>query len=172
MPGAIDREGPRSKQNEALKSGVLVTMQERYEIGNVRGIKLITDQFFQRLDTAFGGLANVRGKKILDMPCGSETSKESSGIPSVATGEVMIPPPQGYSRLFEPWFCRIVSELGGEAVGLDIGELDTTREDFTYHKVDLGQVGALDFLESDSFDGIQDSRLFGSPEFREQFPEV
>jgi hypothetical protein len=36
--------------------------------------------------------------------------------------------------------------------------------------VDLGKPGALDFLPDTSFDGIQDSRLFGSPEFTAQFP--
>jgi len=36
--------------------------------------------------------------------------------------------------------------------------------------VDLGRAGALDFLPAASFDGVQDSRLFGSPEFRKVYP--
>ena len=32
-------------------------------------------------------------------------------------------------------------------------------------------VSALDFLPGASFDGLQDSRLFGSPEFTALFPE-
>jgi hypothetical protein len=43
-------------------------------------------------------------------------------------------------------------------------------ETFTHYHVDLGRLGALDFLPSHSFDAIQDSRLFGSPEFTAQFP--
>jgi len=43
---------------------------------------------------------------------------------------------KGYTSQFEPWFCRILFELGADH----------------------------------SFDGIQDSRLFGSPEFTAQFP--
>jgi hypothetical protein len=41
---------------------------------------------------------------------------------------------------------------------------------FVHYQVDLGEPGALDFLPDHSFDGIQDSRLFGSPEFTVEFP--
>ena len=44
------------------------------------------------------------------------------------------------------------------------------EEIITQHRVNLGQKGALDFLPSHSFDAVQDSRLFGSPEFTAQFP--
>jgi hypothetical protein len=74
----------------------------------------------------------------------------------------------GYTAQFEPWFCRILFELGAHPVGVDLGDLDA--ELFTHHRVDLGQTGALGFLPDHSFDAIQDSRLFGSPEFTAQFP--
>jgi hypothetical protein len=51
---------------------------------------------------------------------------------------------------------------------VDMGDL--ARESFTHYRVDLGETGALDFLPSHSFDAVQDSRLFGSPEFTAQFP--
>ena len=51
---------------------------------------------------------------------------------------------------------------------MDKGDLE--EEAFTHYRVDLGQAGALDFLPDHSFDAIQDSRLFGSPEFTAQFP--
>ena len=59
-------------------------------------------------------------------------------------------------------------ELGAAPVGVDMGDLD--QELFTHLNVDLGKTGALDFLPEVSFDAIQDSRLFGSPEFTAQFP--
>jgi hypothetical protein len=59
-------------------------------------------------------------------------------------------------------------ELGADPVGVDSGDLE--RETFKHFRVDLGQAGALDFLPSRSFDAVQDSRLFGSPEFTAQFP--
>lgn len=77
-------------------------------------------------------------------------------------------PSKGYTSQFEPWFCRILFELGANPVGIDFGDLE--QEAFTHHRVDLGMVGALDFLPSRSFDAIQDSRLFGLPEFAAQFP--
>jgi hypothetical protein len=59
-------------------------------------------------------------------------------------------------------------ELGAAPVGVDFGDLE--NEVFVHYKVDLGKPGALDFLPDHSFDGIQDSRLFGSPEFTAEFP--
>ena len=44
------------------------------------------------------------------------------------------------------------------------------ENDFEHYPVDLGVPGALDFLPDHSFDAVQDSRLFGSPEFTTQFP--
>ena len=59
-------------------------------------------------------------------------------------------------------------ELGANPVGIDLGDLES--EIFVHYRVDLGKLGALDFLPDRSFDAVQDSRLFGSPEFTAQFP--
>jgi hypothetical protein len=75
---------------------------------------------------------------------------------------------KNYTALFEPWFCRILFELGANPVGVDFGDLE--HEAFEHYQVDLGKPGALDYLPDHSFDAIQDSRLFGSPEFTAQFP--
>ncbi len=77
-------------------------------------------------------------------------------------------PSKGYTALFEPWFCRILFELGANPVGIDFGDLES--QVFIHYRVDLGKIGALDFLPAHSFDAVQDSRLFGSPEFTAQFP--
>jgi hypothetical protein len=97
----------------------------------------------------------VRGKRILDIASGSNSSR------SPETGEL--------TALFEPWFCRLLLELGAEPVAVDAGDLEGER--FEHHSADLGQIGALDFLPAGSFDGVQDSRLFGSPEFRGAHPD-
>jgi len=76
---------------------------------------------------------------------------------------------EGYTAQFEPWFCRILLELEANPVGIDMGDLE--GETFEHYRVDLGQVGALDFLPGHSFDAVQDSRLFGSPEFTAEFPD-
>jgi hypothetical protein len=114
----------------------------------------ILEEFIGRLQRAFGSLEHVQGKRVLDIASGSSSSR------SPATGK--------RTALFEPWFARLVLELGGEPVALDSGDLE--RERFEHHQVDLGRAGALDFLPAASFDGVQDSRLFGSPEFRKAYP--
>ena len=122
-----------------------------------------------RLTRSFGRLSDLKGRRILDIACGSNSSRAPSRLRiHTPLGQLLLGRPRkGYTALFEPWFCRILLQLGADPVGVDIGDLE--REDFTHYRVDLGQTGALDFLPAQSFDAIQDSRLFGSPEFTAQF---
>jgi hypothetical protein len=135
------------------------------------GVEEIIAQMVGRLASTIEKLSNLREMKILDIACGSNTSTAPSSIHiNTPFGEMTISRPgKGYTAQFEPWFCRLLHELGAEVVGVDLGDLD--QEVFTHQQVDLGKVGALDFLPDHSFDAIQDSRLFGSPEFTAQFPD-
>jgi hypothetical protein len=133
-------------------------LDERYELGRkvAREPELasIIEEFTGRLLRAFGSPRRVKGKRILDIASGSNSSR------SPTTGK--------RTTMFEPWFARLLLELGAEPVALDGGDLEGER--FEHHRVDLGKPGALDFLATASFDGVQDSRLFGSPEFRRAYP--
>ena len=134
------------------------------------GVAEIVAQMTGRLANAVGNLSTLRGKKILDIACGSKTSKAPASVHiNTPFGAMDLGRPvKGYTAQFEPWFCRMLVELGADPVGVDLGDLE--GEVFTHYRVDLGKAGALDFLPDRSFDGIQDSRLFGSPEFTAQFP--
>lgn len=142
-----------------LPSRVIASLEAKYGLGRKRaaerGVDRVLEEFIDRLRRAFGSLEGVRGKRILDIACGSNSSR------SPDSGE--------RTAMFEPWFCRLLLELGADPVGVDAGDLDGER--FEHYAVDLGQVGALDFLPDASFDGVQDSRLFGSPEFRAAYPD-
>ena len=111
-------------------------------------------EFVARLRGAYGSLAAVRGKRILDLASGSNSSR------SPKTGR--------RTAMFEPWFSRLLVELGADPVAIDLGDLE--GEAFEHHRVDLGRTGGLDFLPDATFDGVQDSRLFGSPEFLAAYP--
>jgi len=113
-------------------------------------LSAIMTEFVTRLMDAFGSLSAIRAQAVLDIACGSSSSR--SPVTGRQTSE------------FEPWMCRLLLELGAHPVGLDIGDL--ADEAFEHHRVDLGVLGALDFLATGSFDAIHESRLFGSPEFR------
>jgi hypothetical protein len=116
-------------------------------------------------------LANIRGKRLLDIACGSNTSRAPASIyVNTPFGERRIgnSNAEEFTAQFEPWFCRLVFELGADSVGVDFGDLE--GETFEHYRVDLGKIGALDFLPAHSIDAVQDSRLFGSPEFTAQFP--
>jgi hypothetical protein len=170
LNGLSDDPDERVLLTRAIRALDLKYMLGR-KIEREPGVAEIVAQMTGRLFEAVGRLSNLRGLKILDIACGSNTSKAPSSIYiNTPFGEINVgrPAKKGYTAQFEPWFCRLLIELGADPVGLDLGDLES--EAFKHYRVDLGKPGALDFLPEHSFDGIQDSRLFGSPEFTAQFP--
>ena len=149
---------PSKHADGELPARVEAALDDKYGLRSKRaaepGIDRVLAEFVDRLRRAFGSLDQVRGKRVLDIACGSNASR------SPDTGE--------RTAMFEPWFCRFLLELGADPVGVDAGDLEGER--FEHHSVDLSRIGALDFLPDASFDGIQDSRLFGSPEFLALLP--
>jgi hypothetical protein len=134
------------------------------------GVEDIIMQMFGRLANSFQSVSKIRNKKILDIACGSNTSSAPSAlfIDTPFGKKTVKSSSKDYTSQFEPWFCRILLEMGADPVGIDSGDLES--ELFVHYHVDLGKIGALDFLPDHSFDAVQDSRLFGSPEFTAQFP--
>jgi hypothetical protein len=172
LGGQMRTDADRARIGRAIEA-----LDERYDlaakIAREPGVEEIVKQMAGRLASAYPDLGALAGLRILDIACGSSTSKAPPLLivhSPFGEGKVKIPGVEGYTAQFEPWFCRILLALGAEPVGVDIGELD--GEGFEHYRADLGQPGALDFLADASFDGVQDSRLFGSPEFTAQFPEI
>ena len=162
-------------EERALVASMLTALDVQYALAQkmVRepGLEEIIKQLVGRVYRAYGSFAGLKGKRILDIACGSSTSKAPAFVfVNTPFGETRIPisHTDGYTAQFEPWFCRILLELGADPVGIDLGNLD--GETFEHYHVDLGQPGALSFLPDRSFDAVHDSRLFGSPEFTAQFP--
>ena len=164
----------KDEQDHLLVANTIRALNARYNlIGKITkepGVEDVIKQMFGRLANSFERLSSIRDQKILDIACGSNTSKAPASlfIDTPFGHKTMESSSQGYSAQFEPWFCRILSELGAHPVGIDFGDLES--EAFVHYRVDLGRMGALDFLPDQSFDAVQDSRLFGSPEFTAQFP--
>jgi hypothetical protein len=123
------------------------------KIGQEPNLERIVAEFVERLARAFASLSSVGGMRVLDIASGSNSSR------SPATDRQTVE--------FEPWMCRLLLELGAQPVAVDMGDLDAER--FEHYRVDLGVPGALDFLPDASFDAVHESRLFGSPEFRELY---
>ena len=147
----------RSPAEQALLLATLATLHAQH--GLVEKIEAepevagIVAQFIERLQRSFASVEDVRGLRVLDMPCGSNNSR------SPITGR--------RTAQFEPWMCRLLLELGAEPVGIDFGDLHGER--FEHVGLDLGAPGALDRFPEASFDAIHESRLFGSPEFTEAY---
>jgi len=166
----------KDQAERALIAYVLTALDDQYSLSKKMdkepGVEEIIKQLMGRIERAFGRVSKVKGQRILDLACGSHTSKAPATLYIDSPfGEARLShfATEGYTAQFEPWFCRILLALGAEPVGIDLGDLE--GEGFEHYQVDLGLSGALDFLPNHSFDAIQDSRLFGSPEFTAQFPD-
>jgi len=144
----------RNGAERALLEAALRSLDARHGLGRKIAaepdVGAIIGEFITRLQRAYGVLDDVRGRRILDIACGSSSSR------SPVTGR--------RTAQFEPWMCRLLQELGAQPVGVDIGDLE--GETFEHLRLDLGIPGALDGLPEASFDAVHDSRLFGSPEFQ------
>ena len=166
----------KEKQDHILLEKMIHVLDAQYDlIGKIAkepGVEEIITQMVGRLANSFGRLPPIQGKRILDIACGSNSSKAPTSLYiDTPFGEMRIGrASKGYTSQFEPWFCRILFELGANPVGVDFGDLE--HEVFAHYQVDLGITGALDFLPDHSFDAVQDSRLFGSPEFTAQIPNL
>ena len=165
----------KDEQDRKTIANLVESLDTQYALGRKIAhepeTKDILIQLLGRIVAAFGTLSNVKGLSILDIACGSNSSRlpASMYLRTLLKQITSRPTQDGYTALFEPWFCRMLLELGAQPVGIDFGDLE--GELFIHHKVDLGKKGALDFLPTHSFDGVQDSRLFGSPEFTAMFPD-
>jgi len=164
----------KEEQDHVLVANTIRALDTRYDmnrkITKEPGVEEVIKQMFGRLANSFERVSNIRNKKILDIACGSNTSKAPASlfIDTPFGKKTIGRSNQGYTTQFEPWFCRILFELGADPVGVDFGDLES--EVFEHYRVDLGKIGALGFLADHSFDAVQDSRLFSSPEFTAQFP--
>ena len=164
-----------AREERDLVASTLKALDDKYalsqKIAREPGLEEIIKQLVGRIYRAYGTFAMLKAKRILDIASGSNTSKAPSFVfVNTPFGEQRIPvsSTDGYTAQFEPWFCRILLELGADPIGIDLGNLD--GETFEHYSVNLGQPNALDFLPDHSFDAVHDSRLFGSPEFTAQFP--
>jgi hypothetical protein len=163
----------KNQEDQERIAEVVQTLEKNYGLeGKIEKEGEVVDiikQMAGRLANAYPSLSIVQNKRILDIACGSNSSKlPASFFLSNLFGGRPLHANRGFTALFEPWFCRMLLELDATPVGVDFGDLES--EVFIHYKVDLGIPGALDFLPDHSFDGIQDSRLFGSPEFTAEFP--
>jgi hypothetical protein len=171
----LSRLAPASADKDLIAS-TLKALDDQYALSQKMarepGLEEIIKQLVGRLYQAYGSLAALKDQRILDIACGSNTSKAPSFVfVDTPFGEQRIPiaHTEGFTAQFEPWFCRILNALEAVPVGIDLGNLE--GESFEHYHVDLGQPGGLNFLPEHSFDAVQDSRLFGSPEFTAQFPK-
>ncbi len=88
---------------------------------------------------------NIKEKTIIDLGCGNNGGTEANE--------------EAYVRN-EPWFCRLLHELGANIIGIDNGYLD--REPFSHFQLDLTVPGALDFIGDESADVVMADHFFHS----------
>jgi hypothetical protein len=84
------------------------------------------------LRVAFTDFLELRGKRILDIACGSRNYHDDT------------------LKRYEPWMPRLLVHLGAHPFGVDLAPQSDER--FGWRQADLLTPGALSFVETHSFD--------------------
>jgi len=148
----------KDQQDHMLIEKTILALNKHYDLNRKMvkepGVEGIIEQMVGRLANSFGSLSNLQNKRILDIACGSNSSKAPASLYlNTPFGRMSVGrSSRGYTALFEPWFCRILFELGATPVGVDFGDLEL--EVFTHYRVDLGRINSLDFLPEHSFEAF------------------
>ncbi|MBT4387492.1 hypothetical protein HOK68_01650 [Candidatus Woesearchaeota archaeon] len=105
-------------------------------------------------------LPNYKGKKILDLGCGSVSSDFNTSYDNYisACDDDLIS-----KYTFYPWICRGLFELGAHPIGIDYGSL--TGEKFEhYDRVNLLLENSLSMIDDNSIDIVHTKLLYNSPQ--------
>ncbi len=157
----------RDEEDQKIVHG----LKEKYGLEIVASSEPWIISYIREIRRNFGGLENVRGKRILDLGCGSTLDEETKQIIKASGGKLDLVEEDLRSKgkldvaryfVFQPWICRILLELGANPVGVDVGS--NQDEKFENYQLDLSQKGALDFLPDKSFDGFNLKSLLDSPQ--------
>jgi len=154
---SIGEKEANFEEDMKLGEEIFKKLKDLYKISELPHDGSILKEQLSELRKQFGNLKNLKGKQILDLGCGSNYgSYDIDAFNEVAKKR------GGEGRVFEPWFCRFLLELGAEPVGIDYGNLD--KEKFKHYRLDLSEKGALNFLPNKSFDGVTMRSLLNSPQ--------
>ena len=100
----------KEERDHALIANTIQALDTRHnlirKITKEPGVEEIIQQMFGRLANSFAKLADVRDTRILDIACGSNSSKAPPSI-SIDTpfgGKTIGRSNKGYTAQFEPWF--------------------------------------------------------------------
>lgn len=98
------------------------------------------------------------GKRVLDVGCGSKKSADRRPSPLLRRWLQREDPAE--NARFQPWFARILHEVGADVTGVDIGS--NKSEEFKSYAMDLINPNALDQFQDESFD-IANNYIFTVP---------
>lgn len=114
---------------------------------------------FHRIAGLVNDVADLNGKKVLDLGAGSCESTESLKGWSQFFARFLDP----YRLIqYQPWFCRIAHLAGAEPCAVDIG--DNSLESFESVRLDLSNPDALAHFDVESFDYINNYFFTAHPE--------
>lgn len=175
------------KERARTPSDVAYAVIKKYGEGIDFMDEIKISDIISNLQRIYGSLENLKDKKVLDLGCGSTISERAATLikeisqqklqgigehnnPLYRELQQILPfdilmdidfKTGKYSRTFEPWFDRVLVELGAIPVGIDTGNLE--GENFEHYNIDLSQKGSLDVFPDKSFDAVHSRLLFSSP---------
>ncbi len=137
---SVPRPTRAYSEGENIFSSIKTQIGKKYEFNCVPGTY------------AFAAIYSVLEEKlfqyrVLDLGCGSR-----------------VPINENYSRMFEPWMCRVMHKLGIDVVGVDIRPQQD--EEFEHYVADLFSENSMPFIGNDTIDAIVATNLYFDPLFK------
>ncbi len=175
------------RRSEEECTDLVKRIEAKYAPIKEDSVRKYIDDIIRLVKVKFGDAEHIRGKRILDLGCGStlfsdekerllyiqgiedkderrrrisdwNTSASYSNELDVSLN------PVAPSRLWEPWLCRVLLEIGAEPVGVDIRNLND--EQFEHHQLDLSRAGVLNVSPDHSFDFIHAKQILTALAYR------
>ena len=97
-------------------------------------------------------MPNLKDKTFLDLGCGSASTEAKFSYLN--------------HRMYEPWLCRALCEIGAKSIGVDINSND--GEKFENYIVDFYEPNSLSKIKDNSVDIANAGAIFNLPGFDEE----
>ena len=131
-PPEEPRRQPRQPGDFRLASDLVRSYHPYISESDIDPLQTRVLQHIDFLRSAFADINEVRGKRILDVACGSRNYPDNVG------------------GKYDPWMPRLLVKLGARPVGVDLSP--QRHESFEWHQADLLAPDSLSFLQRWSFD--------------------
>ena len=134
-----------------ILDGIKPAFLEKYFDGDLQKYSDAEMSLIRQIYPLVALMPNLKDKTVLDLGCGSASIEAKFSYLN--------------HRMYEPWLCRALLEIGAKPIGVDINSND--GEKFENYIADFYKPNSLSFLRDNSVDIANAGAIFNLPGFDE-----